>query len=170
MVCSDCIAKLAMRLVQNHTRLDLILAFELAEKALDRTEKRLSTEKLTEKQKIRTVTNEEEKALGFDPDYSQDCIAGGTCICYCDMAEGLCYIQANLCSCSCPDPLPNSSYVSDTCYPAAMCGSCPRCPCTCTCTGLCYYDCDENYEWDPILEECVLVAKHPLGDGIVFTV
>ena len=40
MPCDSCVDKLAFRLIQNHKKLDLIRAYELADKAVNRFEQR----------------------------------------------------------------------------------------------------------------------------------
>lgn len=238
MVCGDCVVKLALRLVRHHKTLDLIRALELAEKGVERVEKR-----------GKTVTKEEEKRLGFDPDYSQSCVSSGSCTCkgsvwaylewddfstyiivddscdnwsigdtfflcqddgqetesrvitstapvivYCELFfttplvrswttaqnayarnSAACSVSAECrvdvsCACACPDPLPNSDYVSDTCSTKMTGCACLYCDdemtkhciggaCTCGCAGLCYYDCVEGYEWNG--EACVPIVPPP---------
>jgi len=67
------------------------------------------------------------------------------------------------CSCSCPEsPKPNSHHVSDSCSVTrtwdCKCEA-EQClegkTCDCGCNGLCYYDCDDGFEWDSISETCV---------------
>lgn len=163
MVCGRCVDKVATRLVRNHN-IDWLFARERASKGLERAE---------------SVSRAEEQALGFDPDYSQSCNATGSCRCYSASQQCIddadCYF-ASSCGCACPDPLPNSHYVSDTCSGYKSGCECWwnayyhefRCVdfgCACGCPGSCYYDCDEGYEWDG--EACVAVAvKKIVGDGL----
>jgi len=99
----------------------------------------------------------------LNADYSQDCEATGTCSCKqgtscTDSSE--CY-QIDTCDGQCPDPLPNSHYVSGTCSGYADGCICNirigECGGTCTCKasgGPCYYDCDDGYVWDPDTQQC----------------
>ena len=160
MACGGCVEKLALRLVRNH-RLDWIDALVRAEKGIKRYENR-------------TVHGEGIK-IGNPSDYTQPCVAGGSLGC---SAGDECYDKTDCwdtrnCTCSCPDPLPNSHYVSDECVTSGQGCSCVFSTCSgvgqCTCLFSCYYDCNEGFEWDG--EACVeVVAKRVFGDGLVWVV
>jgi len=164
MPCCHCVSELAFKLLKHHKKLDLLRAFELADKAVQRVE-------------ARTVSKEEEEQLGFDPDYSQSCVLGGNCICLMGACVGHedCYNDS--CTCTCPPPLPNSSYVSDTCvssHSGCQCQivipplrACFDYGCSCGCNGVCYYNCNPPYVWDAGLGQCVLPsAKTLITDGL----
>ena len=84
-------------------------------------------------------------------------------------SAGACYRTKACTSCSCPDPLPNSHYVSNTCGIAASgCVCLPynansRCygSCSCVCSGSCLFDCDDDYVWNGV--ECVLAPAVKAG-------
>ena len=172
MPCCSCVDKLAYRLMSNH-KIDLIRAYEIAEKGIERHER------------AEAVTKEEMQALGFDPDYSLNCVAGGTCACR-TLAESYTCVDPdncaknNACTKSCPDPSkPHSHYVSNTCAAqmdgsACVCSGTPeKCrggTCVCIVTGLCYYVCDDGYTYNPVTGDCELiaVAVEPLMDGFVY--
>jgi len=150
LVCGGCVKKLAFKLLKHHSNLDLIRAFELAEKGVERVEA---------KRKVNVSASSRWKRViyeGFNPDYGQSCTVGGYCYCIYSVAQRRCLGTDNSCSCSCPDALPNSHYVSDTCARVATCSSPPGCGCDCSCSGGCSYDCDEGYEWNG--EECVEIT------------
>lgn len=161
MVCGDCVQKLALRLVKNH-KLDLIHALTLAQKGMERREKRVGPG-------VEGKDDYTQNCVGSTPSHPELC---GTQSCMI-WANRFCR-SASDCSgtCVCPDPLENSHQVSSTCSCEDCCGDYPigTCPegCNCKCTGSCGYDCDPPYTWDPVLEECVLAAKKPFGDGLVF--
>ena len=164
MPCCSCVDKLAYRLMSNH-KIDLIRAYEIAEKGIERHER------------AEAVTKEEMQALGFDPDYSLNCVAGGTCACR-TLAESYTCVDPdncaknNACTKSCPDPSkPHSHYVSNTCAAqmdssACVCSGTPKkCrggTCVCIVTGLCYYVCDDGYIWNPATLTCDPVAGQQL--------
>jgi hypothetical protein len=188
MVCGSCVEKLAIKLVTHHPRmLDLVLAMELAEKAIERYEQHKP--KPTDFKGVRSVSPGEKQRLDFDPDYSAACSPAGYCACYGTSAS--CFSDLGCvnndpigfpCECDCPaPPKAHSHYVSNTCV-STMSYTCacnsgaspPRCyggrSCTCVCSGLCYYSCDSGYAWNPVTELCelVAVAKQPLMDGLVY--
>ncbi|MEM3356761.1 MAG: hypothetical protein QW166_02925 [Candidatus Bathyarchaeia archaeon] len=137
-------------------RIDLITAYELAEKALERVEKRTKP-----------------KPQPVDPpdpyDYTQPCQpntnqtmncpdAGMPCFANSDCAEG------TPGTCSCPAPKPNSSLVGNNCS-AVIVTSCQNCPpatrkCASTgvwiCQNYCYYACNPGYVWNGT--DCVPVG------------
>lgn len=157
MVCGDCVDKLARKLVEHH-KLDLIRAYELAEKGLERYEKN------KQEQQIQSLTEREKAALAFDPDYSQSCVcAAGNCSpgIGCDTPPDCRYCPTG----TCPAPSKtHSSYVSNTCN----CGMTTGCTCiayvcggtvqTCGTAGLCYYACDVGYVWNPVTLNCDLIV------------
>ena len=174
MVCCSCLHKLAARLMRNH-KIDMIRAYELAEKALERYEQR----------KMREL-NEKAGALDDPADYTKttycDCTmdcpdAGKRCFSDSDCSEGYC-------SCTppaCPEPKPNSHLVSQQVLSSIL-TSCRDCVGTgflkrCRSTGTrryvryCYYDCDEGYVWNPETEQCEPVAVRRIyGDGLTWVV
>lgn len=161
MVCGDCVKKLAYKLVNNHN-VDLIRAFELAEKGVERVEKRPIIGK------------------GNPSDYTQPCEHGTPYQCTCTFFFGSCIGPSTTdCNCACPDPLANSHEVEDNCVEAS--GNCnsdpPTCSCYCSeCDGNnCGYDCDEGYTWNEGSQECVPTGPPPTGrvsrgDGLVWIV
>lgn len=172
MVCGDCVSKLAFKLLRNHSKLDMIRAFELAEKAVERVENRTIIKK------------------GNPSDYTQNCTLGT-----CAKDDSGCTEKGNYCTahshcvggdcavtgeCGCPAPLEHSEKVSDctvTCLPTGRCENClimaeicvPTCATTACTVGTCGYDCIPPYYWDG--EACVLpVEKQPVGDGLTFAI
>lgn len=116
---------------------------------------------------------------GNPSDYSKACLPSLATSVNCPDANKICSVSAN-CSeftetCSCPDPLPNSHYVSDDCSRVILetCVECKITPfpplkrCETTglyrCNGNCYYDCDPPYEWNPVTQQCELVAVPKAG-------
>lgn len=108
--------------------------------------------------------------LGVNPDYSDTCFPTGSCSCptpqVCLYPRHIFCLDLGNCACSCPaPPKANSHYVSDTCGVSyswfCECNVAGACiagrSCSCGCAGLCYYDCDTGWEWDPSTEECVPV-------------
>jgi len=181
MACGSCVEKLARRLIANHSRLDLIRAFELAEKAVERHE--AHKPKSVEFRGVRSIMKEEEEVLGFDPDYSAACSSSGACSCYgltIPCAENPdCLNPNNSCACSCPSPpKAHSHYVNNTCvstqaHNCACNRSTMKCYgskiCRCTCSGQCYYTCDEGYVWNPTTQQCEPSAARQarlLGDSL----
>jgi hypothetical protein len=173
MGCCSCVKDLAYKLLEHHKNLDLLRAFELAEKAVERVENR-------EKPQSPQILS----GKGNPSDYTQLCVgncAGGACSCYTYTTSctrsAQCY-KTNTCAggaCDCPDPLPNSHWVSDTCNCVASGCLCFDLvcigTCSCGCSGTCWYDCDEGYVWNPVTHQCEIPAppaKETIGDGIVF--
>lgn len=180
MACNSCVEKLAKRLVRNH-KINWAEALKRAHEGIKRYELRISTpppgieyvkgfHPLSEQTK-----SEIHKQFGFNPDYSWTCSSSGDCSC---KALTPCIIHImclNLgdCSCSCgTSPKANSHVVSDTCIVFyahnCECGL-ENClgdkSCNCTCNGLCYYDCDDGFEWDSTSETCVEIPEEPNGNG-----
>jgi hypothetical protein len=167
MPCGSCVDKLARKLME-HFKISETEAYERARKGIERHEKA----------EIRTVTKEEMKALGFDPDYSKSCLPSSYQTITCPdtgvrCTENVDCTEISTQSCSCPDPLPNSTYVSNTCSftvgtTCAYCNPSPTLRCrtsgTWKCSGLCYYNCTPPYVWNG--SECVLPTVVPVG-GIV---
>jgi hypothetical protein len=162
MPCGSCVDKLARKLMEHH-KIDLIRAYELAEKGVERVENRPS-----------------ELPKPVDPsdpyDYTQaclpctligDCAIGSPCANYQDCQENF------ICSPNCPAPsIAHSHLESSTCNCGKGGCSCRSYKCAGTnmsCsppTGVCYYHCDTGYVWNG--SECVLavVAVIPVG-GVV---
>jgi len=125
-----------------------------------------------------------ERRLNRNPshyDYSQPCTVTGGCYCasfetWCRFATTCWEASTHTCGCKCPDPLPNSHYVSDDCSSYNTITDDCTCnlwwnwcegTCKCGCTGACYYDCDEGFEWDGTACVPVVVAK-AFGNGLVW--
>ena len=161
-VCESCVDKLAKKLMEHH-KIDLIRAYELAEKAVERVEQR---------SEVRTVSKEEMVRLGFDPDYSKTCItATGPCSSAGKLCTYLsdCTNSNTVCNGGCPAALANSTYVSTDCvYKAkSFCVNCVGVPTKCgstkkcdTTSGACYYNCNAGYVWNPDTLQCELL---PVG-------
>ena len=153
MVCGGCVYKLAKRLVKNHPRsLDWIHAVTLAYKGVERAEQR------------KCLDGKNCPPPSYD--YRVICYElveeGGTC--ECTYLFETCIVSLNNCTCtSCPDIDPthsNNHLVSDECITNPVCGEPEACPCGWgSCLGYCYYDCDEDFEWDG--DDCVPVAPPP---------
>lgn len=188
MPCCSCVQKLAKRLVENH-RIDLIRAHELAEKAIIRAETRQKTEDaILTLQLLEALP--QHPFLMFNPDYSQSCTGQTGCTtATCNFAGDICFIDtdceagASACggSCSCKAAKPNSHWVSGSCSCIRYLPDCQDCEgappkgkckstINCSCSGTCYYDCDDGYKWNPTTQQCELipVAKKPIMDGFVF--
>jgi len=174
MVCSDCVWKLALRLVENHPGLDLIFALERAYKGMERHGK------------------EDPPPLCDDltaPDYVQtapgscDCFVGNPCSSDAQCINDLCTNPCDTSPCSevCPAPLANSHNCrtitcidSSTCYMYGLNRTCDcyRYPwgryCIGTCVCQCSYKCDDGYEWNGSACVEIAAAKKPIGDGLVF--
>lgn len=166
--------------MENH-KIDWIFALERARKGIEAFEARKPGITRAQKAGIHTLTPEEKleifKKHGFNPDYSESCDSTGSCSCpiprVCK-ADIQC-LDVTGCDCECPDPpKANSHYVSNNCIVTWLdnceCGPLGECyggrTCTCQCSGLCYYDCDDGYVWDPVTETCVK-EKQLIGDGLI---
>jgi hypothetical protein len=172
MPCGACVEKLALKLMGHH-KIDMIRAYELAEKGVERFEAR--------------NPQPPPQPVGHMTDYTQPCLLGT-----CDYVSFSCTKEAYPCTistdcvggacaytgtCACPTPSKaNSHYVGNTCLCSGA-GTCVKCvsfecspQCSSKCYGLCSYDCDTGYVWNPATQQCELpaVTKEILGDGIVF--
>lgn len=145
--CCSCVEKLAYGLMTNH-KIDMIRAYELAEKGIERYESRKKQPQIV---KIKS---------GNPTDYTQSCTKTGSPNC---KAPGTacsggnpCIIDIGTCACGCPSPLLNSHQVSNCSAVASF-----SCPCravilvclagSCTgCAGTCGYDCDVGYVWNGV--------------------
>lgn len=177
MVCFSCVRSLAYRLLEHHKKLDLIMAYEFAERCMERYEANHPHAELPEEQRkmtIHTLTEEEKAQLPFDPDYSQACYVGSVpCSDYgTSCTTQVDCVNTNLDSshCSdllgeCPAPLANSSLVSSDCVRTVsgyctVCGGIPkRCSATARCTvvsGACYYNCNAGFVWNG--SACVAIS------------
>lgn len=137
MSCESCVDKLARKLMGHH-KIDLIRAYELAEKGVERVEDRKN-----------------EVKSGNPTDYTVACVATGTCTC--EPVETWCERTIDNCSAaSCIPPKSHSHAVSSSCAPTYKCGLFrDYCiPCTCKISGTCNYDCDTGYVWNPVTLEC----------------
>jgi len=178
MPCCSCVEKLAYKLMSRH-KIDMIRAYELAEKAVERVENRKSSPA------VKPLIKK-----GNPTDYTQPCTQGtctavGTCA-NCKYIRPTGYFCVPTCrasgGCGCPAALPNSHVVGEcsvTCE--ALSGTCTKAgnPCVynsdcadgscqvvdCT-TGHCNYDCNTGYQWNPATGECEAVVIHPVG-GVV---
>jgi hypothetical protein len=172
MVCGSCVDKLAFKLMSNY-KIDMIRAFELAEKGVERVE--IRAVEPPQKPKIMSGT-------GNPSDYAQNCAgtcATTTCPNYgegCAGTSDCATVGGEPCAmntCDCPAPLPNSHQVSNNCTCVANAGSCPTCShntCTsasfvCPCRGTCGYDCDPPRVWNPATLQCEL----PAGSSVPIT-
>jgi len=160
MGCGSCVDKLAKKLMERH-RIDMVRAYELAEKAVERVENRDSP----------NIENALIKS-GNPTDYTQACnssVPNGTCRLGTTCTSVSVCRQGFTCptpSPICPDPLPNSHLVDNTCaYTKSGCvcayidstRTCDGSP-SCVKSGLCNYDCDEGYVWNPVTLACELPA------------
>jgi hypothetical protein len=175
MACGNCVDKLARKLMGHH-KIDMIRAYELAEKAVERVEDR-------------GVNHKIEVKSGNPTDYTMTC-TNGTCspvMATCtkwgypctkasDCVGGSCTTSG---ACGCPAPKSNSHQVSGctrTCEAAGVCNKCvglecsPNCSVTGCTAGTCGYDCDVGYTWNPVTLQCELpAAVHKFqGDGLTF--
>jgi hypothetical protein len=158
MACGSCVDKLARKLMRHH-KIDMIRAYELAEKGVERVGNR-----------------QQPKQLPLDDpyDYTGGCTSTGTCSCFPLNTE--CYVSedcadAGTCGCSCPDPpIAHSHKESNTCsytltHNCACTTATHKCKtpvghtCTCGCAGLCYYHCDTDYVWNGSACVPVVTAK-----------
>jgi len=159
MPCGSCVDKLAYKLMSHH-KIDMIRAYELAEKGIERHEA----------SKVETLTKEDEERLGFDPDFQTTCNVSGLCWCQ----DGIYCVRATTCrewtSCQCgctAVPKPHSHSVGNSCdhtmsgctCVGAKCGG----DCICGCSGNCYYSCDAGYVWNPATLTCDLI---PIAVGV----
>lgn len=161
MACLSCVDKLAFKLMSHH-KIDMIRAYELAEKGIERAEDRV------EVQPDRIFSG-----TGNPGDYAKNC--AGTCAqTACPNYDAGCGTTADcrtdlpcgMGTCTCPAPLANSHQISNSCVcPAAGVGACLTCfnnVCTldhyqCVCGGTCVYDCDAGYVWNPATLVCDLI-------------
>ena len=159
MVCGDCVDKLARKLMANH-KIDMIRAYELAEKGVERVENRGQIQ-----------IKPKQPTLDDPYDYTNSCTASG--ICYCRVTDYSCsvstdcfYAPSATCACACPSPPKAHSHLeSNTCavtHTTCPCTSykCVQVNCVCGCSGLCYYHCDDGYVWNPATSECESAGVH----------
>jgi hypothetical protein len=164
MPCGSCVDKLAKKLMEHH-RIDMIRAYELAEKGVQRVENRADNTVALQPQIV---------SLGNPSDYSQACTNCGK---YCGCYKVETCVRSTDCqdveTCSglscCPSPLPHSHLVANGCgnvSPSYRCscrsGACSG-SCTCNPNGSCTYDCDEGYVWNPTTLQCEPVAVIKAG-------
>lgn len=171
MPCGSCVDKLAKKLMSHH-KIDMIRAFEFAEKGVERVENRDA---------------QIFSGIGNPTDYSKVCSVG-TCVAseaacimsgeYCTIASdcvgGNCSVSG---ACGCPAPLANSHQVSPCTVGCSVTGTCAKClahmcfpTCLATCAaGTCGYNCDTGYIWNPVTLKCELpvTAKQIIMDGFV---
>ncbi len=106
-------------------------------------------------------------------DYTQNCTSTGSCSCklagaVCKILDPNSCIRSNTCSFSCPNPIKNSSYVSNVClagkdhtcecgggFKAIVCGG--EGTCFCLISGNCSYDCNEGYQWNEETQTCEII-------------
>lgn len=155
MTCGDCVDKLAKKLMAHHPELDMIRAYELAEKGVERHETQRDETQL----KIKS---------GNPTDYTQPCTlnlsmpcpdARFSCTQNSECAEGTCPTG------TCPAPLPNS-HLETGCSSAGVitvsCAFCLLTPLprrcrtagTCLYNGTCAYECDADHVWNPVTLTC----------------
>lgn len=166
MPCSSCVDKLAYKLM-NHHKIDMIRAYELAEKGVERTENRPS---------------ETFSGTGNPTDYSKTCTAGTCtgsssgctkeglpCVTNTNCVGGACIVSGD---CGCPAPLAHShqiSVCSKVCTASGTCAKCVSLFCSPTCgvssclTGTCGYDCDVGYVWNPATLQCEIPIVPSVG-------
>lgn len=168
MPCCSCVQKRIKymlsrpRITQKH---DLIWIMEEAERQVEAKE---SVQPLT-----KTEVRKEMAKLGYDPDYYQGCTASGSCSCY--GISGFCTENwecvnpTDTCACACPAASKaHSHYVSNTCSKTTT-NNCtcsyPRCAagktCKCACNGVCWYNCDDGYQYNPVTGLCELIPVPP---------
>ena len=143
--------------MQNH-RIDMIRAYELAEKGVERVG-------------LRSL-NLPPKPLPLDDptDYTQTCTPHGSCACY--TTTTACYdptecvnMDTQTCTCDCPAPSKAHSHAeSNTCssrldYTCTCTMGTHKCAtgktCACGCNGICNYHCDPGWHWDVATSTCV---------------
>lgn len=130
MPCGSCVDKLAKKLMLHH-RIDMIRAYELAERGVERASPQVLSGK------------------GNPSDYSLACPIN---ICYWNPRT---YVCSTLHTCVCPTPLPYSHWVSGACTQTALCDQDTQLDCDAVaCNGTCYYDCDAPLVWNPISLQC----------------
>jgi hypothetical protein len=197
MVCKTCVDKLAEKLIDHHrAQLDLIRAYELAEKGVIRAERRrskcpscsrtfgLKTLLLIDLKRWVFLTNWKATFLwsfksrrifwvgkGYNPDYSLLCTPNGTATCSYDGET--CYLVTNNCKTgSCPSPLPNSTLTTNSCtasQPLCTFHHPYTCSGSCIGSGYCYYTCTLPYKWNG--SSCAIPSTAaPRGDGLVWIV
>jgi len=169
MVCNDCVKKLAKRLVYNY-KINWIEALERAYKGIERYELRMKNSPPRQIKGFHPLSKQRKleiyRQFGFNPDYSTSCDESGDCSCpvplLCPLGKSIECIDNGDCACDCPTPpKANSHSVSNTCsiFRSNNCQCFENIclsgkTCTCECNGLCYYDCDNGFEWDPVAETC----------------
>jgi len=157
MPCGDCVDRLARKLVEHH-KIDLIRAYELAEKGIERFERQKPQETII---------------FSGGSDYSQTCNnCGKYCDCYkvetCTLSTQCQEVETCSGLSCCPNPLAHSHQVSNGCTdvtPAYRCscrtGVCGG-SCDCSPHGVCTYDCDVGYVWNPATLQCELPVSKVL--------
>jgi hypothetical protein len=163
MGCGPCVQNLALQLVANHPKLDLIRAYELADRAIERVEAR-DPKPLTP------------PAAPLSFCYTKICGAcpAGYCLTAADPCSTI--VDCEICDPpSCPAADPHGHLTTNTCT-CSMDGGCTcvahKCggsPGTCrNPLGSCYYDCDPGYVC--VGGACVpaAAARALLMDGLVF--
>jgi len=145
MPCGNCVDKFAYKLLSHHPKLDLLRAYELADKAVERVENR----------DVKTPVIKS----GNPTDYTQSCVKYGSCSCR--LVVSACATKASTCACKCPSALLHSHLVTSHCGTwLPTCGAPTVCPCSCqgTCSSsqVCDYDCDTGYVWNPVTLQCEL--------------
>ena len=155
MTCFSCVEKLAIKLMSHH-KIDVIRAYELAEKAVERVAKNRPPDL--------------PHPLDDPTDYTQacsPCVPAGDCF-----NDEYCAVAADCnagwdCYPVCPAPSKANSHLEgSTCACAKTGGTCGCQLHVCigsigTCaspTGLCNYHCDAGYVWNPVTLTCDVVA------------
>lgn len=153
MTCGSCIEKLAKRLMEHH-KIDMIRAFELAEKGVERA-----------------AARNVQLPLDDPYDYTGPCgSAHGVCYCFpvgtdCSVTGECENFSRRTCSCdACPAPPKAHSHfesttctvgTDNTCVCRELTGKCLAAGyCYCRCYGLCYYHCDAGYVWNSATQQC----------------
>jgi len=155
MPCLSCVDKLAYKLMSHH-KIDMIRAYELAEKGMERYEANLP---------IPPQETQETIIFSGGSDYSQTC---NNCAksCNCDAVPS-CTLASqcrDLATCvglsCCPSPLAHSHQVSNGCTDVTCTYYCKctanECDGSANCLphGTCSYDCDVGYVWNPGTLQC----------------